>query len=177
MQSEPTYSLRPSGRRPLLIGLAGECLLRAFHEAAKGSCQVLAHSSDVAIRTSRRDAARSLKWIRLKSDWTTVPLERRLEVWGSPAPPPDVRAEYFLSFSWCCEILGLDENEIRRSGPPFAGKRTFRPLGGISNWRHWRENRGLPDPMYRAKYGDSPSPKQTLQQTDVIRQEHELVTV
>lgn len=152
VQTRPTFSLVPNVRRPLLAGMAAELLCRGFHEAQKGSVQVIANSSPPAIAESRKNTADAIHWIRARSNWTSIPIEKRLAAWGSPAPPMEVRAEYYCSFSWSCEILGLDEEKVRREGPPFQDVRSFRTQGGLANWRQWRANRGLPDPVYRHRF-------------------------
>jgi hypothetical protein len=141
----------PITTRPLLRGFAAECILRAFAEAVRGSRPVLENCGPEARRKSRKDAADAIRWIRTRSRWTNVPPERRLARWGSPAPPCEARIEYVSSFSWCCELLDLNEETIRRDGPPFVGGRTFRPSGGLANWRKWRADRGQKHVIYRDK--------------------------
>ena len=132
----------PRRPRPLLSGLAAELILRAFHEAAR--------------TRSRKDAAAAILWIRARSRWTDIPLERRLACWGAPAPPREIRQEYALSFSWACEIAGLDEDQIRKNGPPWGDSRTNRPVGGLLNWRFWRETRGQRRQPTRPQFAADP---------------------
>ena len=139
----------PTNPRPLLAGFAAELILRAFHEASRGSHQVLTNCGPLARAKSRKDTADALRFIRARTDWSRVDLEKRLRVWGSPAPPFEVRSEFICSFEWACSVLGLNPDEVRRHGPPFGDARTFRPAGGLSNWRMWRANRGKKHPLYR----------------------------
>ena len=85
------------------------------------------------IRQSFRDACRvdergaptvcacdAVVWIQSHLDWTTD---------HGPIPPENLRSEFYLSFEWCCAMLGLDANVIRQQGLPkdcctvYAGKR------------------------------------------------------
>lgn len=90
---------------------------------------------------NRLTAANALRWLRARSNWTKVPLAKRLAKWGTPGPPSDVRSEYVLSFSWCCQVLDLDEEQVRQHGLPVAMGQTWVPRGGLSDWRTWRQHR------------------------------------
>jgi len=82
------------------------------------------------INLAFRDAARTYRgqpttialeareWIEFRSNWTRVPLQKRLEVWGQPAPPPDVRTEYPGTFDWACAWLSEDCDHVREFGLP-----------------------------------------------------------
>jgi len=137
----------PRRERTALSGLAAAALCEGFRAAQCFGCWE-GHSGQNQLKAfnARRDAAHALRWIRTRSRWTDIDLDKRLRSWGSPAPPKSVRSEYVLSFSWCCEILGLHEAETRRSGLPIRDSYSTRPHGGLANWRRWRSERGIPRP-------------------------------
>jgi hypothetical protein len=104
----------------------------------------LVYSFREAAGANRLDAAHALRWIRASLDWTKIPLSLRLQRWGAPGPPKSVRAEFALSFSWCCAVLGLNEDRTRRHGLPRGRNRrdSYMPTGGLADWRTWRARRG-----------------------------------
>jgi len=97
---------------------------------------------------NRQHAADGLRWIRMKSDWTALPITTRLERWGTCAPPPDVRTGFVLSFDFCCGLLDWDPDQVRKSGVPIPNRGTaalhdWVGHGGLSSWREWREQRRI----------------------------------
>jgi hypothetical protein len=76
---------------------------QAFHDALR--C-----GSDGQPTESARDA---LMWLAAKTDWT---------IEHGPIPPKGIRAEFYLSFEWCCRWLGESPSTIREQGlrPPPA---------------------------------------------------------
>jgi len=105
---------------PLLL-MARLCLESAFRDCLK-------LESD---GRPSEDAVNAMTWIRDDLDWTAVPLQRRIEAWGAPAPPPHIREEFCFSFQFCCRVLELDPQEIRNNG--------IRHIAGFSH----RSNRWL----------------------------------
>jgi hypothetical protein len=66
------------------------------------------------------EAREALAWIQERTDWTLIPLERRMKEWGAPCPPPEVWCELYGSFEWACNQLGEDPEEVRRNGMPYT---------------------------------------------------------
>ncbi len=132
--------LIPVPRRvlPLLAGFAFASVAQAVHEAQRGD---------------RNTAACALRWLRARTDWTRIPLDRRIAVWGSPAPPLEVREEFIGSFEWCCGLLGIDPKDTRKNGLPYreANLRFYLWRGGTANWRLWRQNRPRKDVKHRPR--------------------------
>jgi hypothetical protein len=138
-----TDAIVPAERatRPALTVMAFWLLIHAFHDASQ--CR------------NRLVASHALRWIRAQTDWTRVPLSIRMERWGAPAPPADVRSEYVMSFSWCCSVLSLDEEQTRRHGLPISDAslhcRWLPDASGLSQWRTWHQNRPKPLPRHQRR--------------------------
>ena len=152
------YAPVPRHERPLLAGLAAEMIAQSFHVAQRGDtgAQNFERLTPAERRYSRLASAHALRWIRARTNWTRIPLEKRLRAWGSPAPPREVRDEYAGSFDWCCELLNLDPDGTRRNGCPVRPDHKSRWLirGGLSDWRQWRATRGGAHPVYREKHSN-----------------------
>lgn len=56
------------------------------------------------------DAQDAVEWITCHLDWT--------HDHGSSIPPAPLRAEFIMSYEYCCAALGLDADETRRCGLP-----------------------------------------------------------
>jgi hypothetical protein len=130
-----TDAILPAERdaRPALSTMAFWMLIHALHDASRCS--------------NRRVASNAVRWIRARTDWTRIALAKRMERWGAPAPPVDVRTEHVLSFEWCCGLLNLNPERIREHGLPTTMHHKWLPdAGGLSSWRTWRSNRPKPSP-------------------------------
>ena len=75
-------------------------------------------------------------WITTRTNWTRIPIEKRMEKWASPAPPREVRNEYAGSFDWACQNLCLNPDHIRTHGLALAHGR-----GSSQGRETWRRNR------------------------------------
>lgn len=124
----------PIQNLPLLAGFAFQMITQAVHEAQRAR--------------NRDTAACAIRWLRARTDWTRIPIERRIAAWGSPAPPREAILELPLTFEWCCSVLGVNPEDTRRHGPPYRenNRRFYLWRGGLANWREWRENRGQKHP-------------------------------
>jgi len=125
--SEP----RTGPQQPLRV-FAYHILKSAFADAAHGE---------------RQEAAHALRYLRQRSNWTSIPLSVRLERWGAPSPPREVRLEYVLSADWALEILCWPRS-VLSDGLPIGRESTrdtfhWGQYGGLSNWREWRTQRKL----------------------------------
>lgn len=71
-------------------------------------------------------------WLAAPScNWTRIPLQKRMAAWGAAAPPASVRKEYIGTFSWCCDWLGMDEDDIQQHGLPPARNRSQLHVAGL----------------------------------------------
>jgi hypothetical protein len=101
--------LIPTHHRPLIAGLAGRMLALAYYEAQYGASSHLDPSAK--LQQCRQVSAAAIRWIRARTDWTRIPLDKGMALWNSPAPPFDLRADFALSRDWCCRLLDLDPTE------------------------------------------------------------------
>jgi hypothetical protein len=78
-------------------------------------------------------ALESWQWLSADLDWTRH---------GIPAPPAELRKEFYASFSWCCHWLGENPDRIREQGL----SPTYR-VGSSQGAETWTGERirGLPD--------------------------------
>ncbi|HTR24431.1 MAG TPA: hypothetical protein VMI10_10635 [Terriglobales bacterium] len=128
-------------------------IAQSFHTAQRGdvALQNFDRIGPGGRRNSRLAAAHAIRWLRARTNWTHIPIERRLRAWGAPAPPREVRDEYPLTFSWCCEILNINEDKTRENGAPFRSTHSGKwfARGGLLQWREWRAQRGQKHAVYR----------------------------
>ncbi len=78
-------------------------------------------------------AQEALDWISARTDWTRIPIEKRMKAWGAPAPPPEIRSELYDSFDFACSVIGEDPDVVRTNGlsvakPWLRGHRNGRPM-------------------------------------------------
>ena len=98
----------PGREHPLpILWLAREMIHQGFRDT-------------IRMRNGRptEDAQLALAWLTERSNWTRIPLENRMRRWGQPAPPPELRREFALTFEWCCELLNENPDHVRAHGLP-----------------------------------------------------------
>ena len=79
-----------------------------------------------------QQAIEAWQWLAEKTDWVR---------YGKPAPPPEIRPEFYGSFDWACSWLGEDPDRVRNAGLPPIPARVI-----IVDGRRPRDHvRGLPD--------------------------------
>jgi hypothetical protein len=82
------------------------------------------------------EAIEATAWIEADLDWTA----RR-----GPIPPAAIRAEIIFSFCWCCNLLGLDVEDIRQNGlrrlSGFSHRSDVLLLGLDGIKQHWQKAR------------------------------------
>lgn len=84
----------------------------------------------------------AVDWIMARTDWAKLGIDQRMEVWRQPAPPEDIRKEFFGTFDWCCQWLGEDPAHVRNSGLRGTSYNANPTKGGLpSVYSNWQEKR------------------------------------
>jgi hypothetical protein len=99
-----------------------------------------------ATGVNRENAAIAIRFIRARTDWSFIPLSRRLAVWGVAGPPVEVRNEGWpLTFEHCARLLGWNPEQLRQQGIPITTSVSelhhWAGTGGLRDWRRWRAER------------------------------------
>jgi len=84
----------------------------------------------------------AVDWIMGKTDWTSLSVDLREELWRQPSPPEEIRQQFYGTFDWCCEALSFNPDEVRSAGLPHARLRN-------SNWKY--------DSPQRNSYNENPT--------------------
>ena len=88
---------------------------------ARKSIDLAFHAARVTRGGEPTEAAReAVDWIQAHTDWT-----------GKPIPPLELRRQFYGSFEWCCVLLNIDPDHVRRFGlPPVKDRNGNSSRGG-----------------------------------------------